>query len=70
MNKPSVYAAKTNDRLPGFASEQLVEACNTNPEGKALAVHDKTQHVDRGGIWYPTVPAHGHKDAIIVFVEA
>ena len=46
--------------LPGLFAEMV---------GKALAVHDKTQHVDRGGIWYPTVPAHGHTDAVIVFVE-
>ncbi len=66
----SVYAAKTNDRLPGIASQKLIDACEANPEGKALASLDKAQQVADGGVWYPVEASWGHRDAVIVFVEA
>lgn len=70
MKNTTVYAAKTNDRLPGVASAKLVEACDANPEGKVLASLDATQRVDEGGVWYPVQASWGHEDAVIVFVDA
>lgn len=66
----TVFKAKTNESLPGIPSRLLLETCNSNPEGKALASRDKKQNVFGGGIWYPVKESWGHKDAIIVFVEA
>ncbi len=66
----TVYAAKTNERLAGIASQKLIDACECNPEGKTLASLDKTQQVDDGGVWYPVEASWGHRDAIVVFVEA
>ncbi len=70
MKMKTVHAAKTNDRLPGLASEKLVAACDANHEGKALASLDKTQCVEDGGVWFPVDSSWGHRDAVIVFVEA
>lgn len=66
----AVYAAKTNDRLPGVASAKLIEACAANPEGKALASLDRHARAEDGGIWYPVLESWGHDDAVIVFTEA
>lgn len=66
----AVYAAKTNDRLPGVASAKLIEACAANPEGKALASLDRHARAEDGGIWYPVQESWGHDDAVIVFTEA
>lgn len=65
----TVFAAKTNETLPGVASKLLLKACDDNPEGKALASRDKNQNAFGGGIWYPVEESWGHKDAVIVFVE-
>ncbi len=64
-----VYLAKTNERLPGIASQKLLDVCDANSEGKGLAVLDKKQHVADGGIWYPVKTCWRHPDAVIVFVE-
>jgi hypothetical protein len=64
-----VFAAKTNARLAGVASQQLIAACESDPEGLALASLDVTQRVDDGGIWYPVDKSWGHQDAVIVFVD-
>lgn len=66
----TVYSAKTNEKLSGIASAKLIEACDANGEGKTLASLDKSQHVDSGGVWYPVETSWGHRDAIIVFVDA
>lgn len=64
-----VFDAKTNDRLPGIASQKLLDACEADAEGKALASLDTTQRAGEGGIWYPVQESWGHADAVIVFVE-
>jgi hypothetical protein len=69
MSTNAVYAAKTNDRLPGRASQMLVDACEANPDGKALASLDRSQNTSGGGLWYPVLEAWGHNDAVIVFVD-
>jgi hypothetical protein len=64
-----VFAAKTNNRLPGIASQKLIDACEADPEGKALASLDRLQNTDGGGLWYPVQASWGHDDAVIVFVD-
>jgi hypothetical protein len=64
-----VFAAKTNDRLPGIASQKLLDACAADADGKALASLDRSQNTNGGGIWYPVQASWGHADAVVVFVN-
>ncbi len=64
-----VFAAKTNARLAGVASQQLIAACESDPEGLALASLDVTQRVDDGGIWYPgaIIVRHGPRQHVDLY---